>query len=128
MATLLIIDDEQDICDIVEDTFKQEKAFVILKASNGPDGVDLVKLHRPDVILLDIKLYGLMDGVEVLQEIKRYHPRGKVIIITGFSDDAVEKEVTEIGVAAYIEKPFTPPEIIKVVKDVLEKKWSEERG
>lgn len=128
MATLVIIDDEQEICDLVEDVFKQEKGFAILKADSGPDGVGLVKAYRPDVILLDIKLQAGMDGVEVLREIKRHHPSGKVVIITGYVEEEMEKEIRGLGVDAYIEKPFTPPQIVRVVKDVLQKKWNEESG
>ncbi len=128
MATLLIVDDEVDICEIVEDTFKQEKGFVVLKAFNGPDGVDLAKAHHPDVILLDIKLYGFMDGIEVLGEIKRYLPKCKVIIITGFSDNVTENETKNLGAFSYLEKPFNPPQIVEIVKEALQKKWSEESG
>ena len=64
MATVLIIDDEEEICDLLEDVFKQEKGFAVLKTDNGEDGVELVKGQRPDVILLDIKLQVGMDGVD----------------------------------------------------------------
>ena len=128
MATLLIIDDERDICDILEDVFQEQKGYAILKADNGQDGVELVKKHHPDVILLDVKLQAGMDGVEVLQEIKRHHPQAKIVMITGFVEEVMERKIKELGVDAYIEKPFTPPQIINAVKDVLQKKWSEEGG
>ncbi|OGW84861.1 MAG: hypothetical protein A3A81_00890 [Omnitrophica bacterium RIFCSPLOWO2_01_FULL_45_10b] len=69
-----------------------------------------------------------MDGVEVLQEIKRHHPQAKIVMITGFVEEVMERKIKELGVDAYIEKPFTPPQIINAVKDVLQKKWSEEGG
>lgn len=125
MATLLIIDDEQDICDILEDMFSQEKGFAILKADNGEDGVALAEAHKPDVILLDIKLQVGMDGVDVLRELRKRHSRAKVIIITGFVEEAMEREIRELGVDGYIEKPFTPPQIVSTVKNVLRKKWSD---
>ena len=128
MATLLIIDDERDICDILEDVFQEQKGYAILKADNGQDGVELVKKHHPDVILLDVKLQAGMDGVEVLQEIKRHHPKAKIVMITGFVEEVMERKIKELGVDAYIEKPFTPPQIINAVKGVLQKKWSEEGG
>ena len=128
MATLLIIDDERDICDILEDVFKQEESFAILKATNGWDGLDLVKTHRPDVILLDIKLQAGMDGKEVLEGIKKYHPKARVVIITGYVEEKVEREIRELGVDAYIEKPFTPPQIVSAVKEVLQKKQAEDNG
>ena len=126
MATILIIDDEQEICDILEDMFRMEKGFAILKADNGPDGVELVKAHRPDVILLDIKLQAGMDGIEVLREIKRHHEKAKIVVITGYVEETMEDEIKKLGVDAYIEKPFTPPQIIAVVKNLLQEKWRED--
>jgi DNA-binding NtrC family response regulator len=128
MATLLIVDDEQDICDIIEDVFLQEKGFAILKADNGPDGVKLAKEHRPDVILLDLKLQVNMDGADVLREIKQFHPKAKVVVITGYVDEKLEQEIKDLGVYAYLEKPFTPPQIIETVESALKRKWDEENG
>lgn len=127
MATLLIIDDEHEICDIIEDVFEQEEGFAVLKADNGPEGLELVKKHHPDIILLDIKLQVNMDGVEVLRQIKQSGSRAKVVVITGFVEEKMEREIRDLGVEAYLEKPFTPPEVISTVKEVLQKKWSEDR-
>ena len=126
MATLVIIDDEQEICEILEDVFAEEKGYAILTADNGPEGLELIKKHRPDVIILDIKLTVQMDGVEVLRQIRRILPRVKVVVITGFVDEEMEREIREIGIDGYIEKPFTPPRIIRAVQDVLETKRREE--
>lgn len=125
MATLLIIDDEQEICDILEDVFRQEKGFAVLKTDNGNDGVELAKAHNPDVVLLDIKLQVGMDGVDVLRELRKQKSRAKIVVITGFVEEKMEREIRQLGVDGYIEKPFTPPQIVSVVKDVLQKKWSD---
>lgn len=125
MATILIIDDEKEICDLLEDVFKQEKGFAVLKTDNGEDGVEFVKSHRPDVILLDIKLQVGMDGVDVLKEVRKYHPNAKVIVMTGYVEEVMERTIKNLGVDGYLEKPFTPPQILDVVKSVLKRKWAE---
>ena len=118
MATLLIIDDEQDICDIVRDIFEDE-GFCVLRTKTGTEGVHLAKTHRPDVVLLDMKLGSSMTGVDVLSEIKRHDPAAKIIVITGASEANLESEAREMGVDAYVEKPFTPPQIVSVVRSVF---------
>ena len=75
---------------VLEDVFQEQKGYAILKADNGQDGVELVKKHHPDVILLDVKLQAGMDGVEVLQEIKRHHPKAKIVMITGFVEEVMD--------------------------------------
>jgi CheY-like chemotaxis protein len=127
MATLLIIDDELDICDILEDVFKTEKGFSVFKTDNGPEGVALVKKEHPDVIILDLKLQVNMDGVAVLREIRKFQPRARVVVITGYVEEAMEREIRELGVDAYLEKPFNPPQIIEAVQDALDAKLREEK-
>jgi len=128
MVTILIIDDETEICDILQDVFEQEKDFRILKANNGQDGVRLAIEERPDVILLDVKLQVDMDGVAVLKAVKKNKIDSRMIMITGFVDEVMEREIRSLGIDAYIEKPFTPPQIVETVKSVIQKKRSEESG
>lgn len=122
MPTVLIIDDEKDICQCVEDAFSQAAPeFLILKADNGIDGIEIVKKYKPDVILLDLQLYASLDGIEVFKRIKQWHPEGKVALLTGFGVDE-EDSIQELGVDAYVLKPFTPPEIIAIVKKLIREK------
>ncbi len=122
MTKIVIIEDEKEVRDILLETFSERSQFKVKAAGNGKDGFELVKSMRPDVILLDIKLTVQMDGVEVLRRIRGAGTPVKVIVITGYADAAVEKRVREIGVEAFIEKPFEPPEIIQAVEKVLKQR------
>lgn len=128
MPTLLVIDDEKQVCQCIEDIFKEEEpSFSILTADNALDGIDLVKRHKPDVTLLDLKLNAAIEGVEAYQQIKQHHPRGKVVIFTGYAGDDEEERLRDMGVDDYVIKPITPPEILALVKRLVAKKASEEQ-
>lgn len=119
MPTVLVIDDEKDICQCVEVAFREEEpSFSVLKADNGFDGLELVKQHKPEVILLDIQLQAALDGIEVFRQIRELHPEGKVAILTGY-EEYKEEFIRDLGVDAYVTKPFTPLEIIAVVKKLF---------
>lgn len=121
MYTLLVIDDEVDICQCVEDTFREEgPGYFVLKANNGLEGLELVKRYKPDVILLDMQLEPSLDGMKVLKKIKEIHPKGKVAILTGVEEN--KKEAFELCADAYALKPFTPPELLSLVKELLREK------
>ena len=119
MATVVIIDDEKEICEILEDVFNEEEGFTVLTAENGLDGLALIEKHSPDVTLLDVKLSAQMDGVEVLREIRKRNAKAKVIVITGYVEEKMEQEIKQVGVDGYIEKPFSPPQIIGEVQAVM---------
>lgn len=122
MISLLIIEDEKDVREILEDIFKEEKDFAIYLADNGSDGLKLIEQNHPDVILLDIKLRVQMDGVELLKRIRQNHIATKVVVVTGCIEETMQKQIREIGIDAFIEKPFEPPEIVELVRKVLGKK------
>lgn len=128
MPILLVIDDEKEVCQCIEDVFKEEAPdFLILSADNGPDAIDLIKKHKPDVILLDLKLNAALEGIEVFQQIKVCHPKGKIIIFTGYAGDDVEERLRNMGADDFVDKPLTPPEVLALVKRLAAKKASEEQ-
>lgn len=122
MPTVLMIDDEKDICQCVEVAFQEEAPeFSVLTADNGLDGLEIVKKHKPDVILLDIKLQASMDGMEVFQKIRELHPEGKVAILSGYEENK-EEFIRDLGVDAFMVKPFTPLEVIALVRKLFREK------
>ena len=79
MHKLLVVDDENDICDFVK-TFFKDRGFHVLTASNGEEALSIVKKDRPDMVLLDIKMKG-MDGLAALKHIKRAFFNGEFDIL-----------------------------------------------
>jgi two-component system, response regulator PdtaR len=90
---------------------------VVGETARGDEAVTLVDRHRPDLVILDIKMPG-MDGVRAAREITRRH-RVAVLVLTAFSQRDLIEEAREAGVNAYLVKPFRPEELLPAVADVL---------
>ena len=121
-GTVLLIEDEGEIADLLRMYFEQE-GFRFLHADSGEAGLDRLRERDPRVVLLDIGLPG-MDGIEVCRRI-RTASDVPVIMLTA-RDSEVDKIVgLELGADDYVTKPFSPRELIARVKAVLRR--SEER-
>ena len=77
MKKLLVVDDEHDICDFVQNFFR-ERGYTVLTALSGEDALLIVKAEKPDLVLLDIKMKG-MDGIAALKHIKDIDKNVKVV-------------------------------------------------
>src|SRR5436309_15945374 len=77
-----------------------------------------IRLVRPDVVLLDIRMRGL-SGVEVLKRIRAMDPTIPVIMVTAADDPVLIRETREIGAYAYPDKPIEEPRLIRMVADAV---------
>ncbi|HDZ62467.1 MAG TPA: response regulator [Nitrospirae bacterium] len=117
MKKILAIDDEH----IVRISCQRSLSgldYDVKTASNGQDGLDLLEKEGFDLVLLDLKMPD-MDGIEVLNKIKRNWPDTVVIMITGFSTVETAVKTLKLGAYNYIEKPFTPDALRDAVSEVL---------
>jgi two-component system, sensor histidine kinase and response regulator len=117
---VLVIDDEE-ISRISCDRILTRIGVETTKASSGREGLDVL-VHEPhDLVLVDLKMPE-MDGMEVARRIREYDPNAVIIIITGYA--TIETAVTAIkeGAYDYLPKPFTPDELVIVVRRGLEKR------
>ena len=121
-GTILLIEDEDEIADLVKMFFEQE-GFRFLRAIDGESGVARVREREPRVVLLDIGLPGI-DGVEACKRIRAFSDV-PVLMLTA-RDSEIDKVVgLEIGADDYITKPFSPRELVARVRAVLRR--AEER-
>lgn len=90
---------------------------VVGETARGDEAVTLVDQHRPDLVILDIKMPG-MDGVRAAREITSRH-QVAVLVLTAFSQRDLIEEAREAGVHAYLVKPFRPEELLPAVAGVL---------
>lgn len=101
---LLVVDDEQDICEFLADYFTG-RGYECMTALNGEDALAKTKLFRPHVILLDIKMPG-MDGIEVLKRIRDFDTFVGVIVVTGVLDEDIGRQALQEGAVDFITKPI----------------------
>jgi DNA-binding NtrC family response regulator len=117
-ASILIIDDEESICDGLSQALRKEGYFV-KAAKEGSEGLELFNNENFQVVFLDLKLPGLK-GMQVLSKIKETSPETPVIIITGFASIESAVEAIKQGAFDYMAKPFTPEELRIITKKALE--------
>jgi len=117
MQRILIVDDEADILDLLEKTFKLEGFENIYKTSNGQDAVDACRNYRPDVIILDVMLPDI-DGYEVCKQIRQFS-HCPILFLSSKNDEVDKILGLAVGGDDYVTKPFSPKEIVYRVKAQL---------
>jgi signal transduction histidine kinase len=117
---ILVIDDEKGMRDMLVYAFEQEQ-YSVAAVAGGEEGVKLLSEQDVDIVVSDIKM-PTMDGVEVLERIKRDWPHIEVILITGYGTMETAIESIRKGAFDYVLKPFNIDDLIKVVKKAVETK------
>ena len=121
-AKILIVDDDRTIRGMLIEalTQYQRKTYLIEEASNGIEASIKLGTYRPDLLVLDLFMPE-MDGLEVCRIIKKQPElcNMKVIISTGYADNAKLDEIARLGFSNVIFKPFDLPEFVKTVERIL---------
>lgn len=117
---MVVIDDEEGVCSLLERVFKRE-GFEVKTELDPYKGIDLVDEFRPDVVIVDVKMPGI-DGVDVCAKIKAIEKNIVVIMITAYGELQTAMEAMRVGAFDYITKPFDVEFIKKVVLDALKHK------
>ena len=115
-ATILVIDDEQTILDLVT-AYLQTEGYTVHTATNGPEGLKAAQILHPDLIVLDVMLPG-MDGIELLTQLRRGSDV-YVIMLTAKSEETDKVVGLSVGADDYLTKPFSPRELVARVKAAL---------
>lgn len=117
--TILVVDDEQDLLDLIEYNLRQE-GYDVLKAENGRDGIQMAKEHMPDLVLLDIMM-PQMDGIEVCDRMREDSTLSHIpiIFLTARSDEKTEIEGLNKGADDFITKPISTTKLVSRIKAVL---------
>ncbi|HAS50323.1 MAG TPA: fused response regulator/phosphatase, partial [Gammaproteobacteria bacterium] len=87
---VLTIDDEPMIREVLA-TYLEDSGFAVSQASNGPDGIDLIRREPPDLVLCDLRMPG-MDGLQVLATVTREFPDLPILVVSGMGrmSDAIQ--------------------------------------
>src|SRR6266850_2841455 len=104
---LLIVDDDSDLCEMLQEHFERHFDCEVLTAASPREALQLVETEQPEGMLLDVNLGARLNGFDVLARTRQASPGTKVIMVTGVNDfDSIER-ASELGAVDYITKPFT---------------------
>ncbi|MGB2403078.1 MAG: response regulator transcription factor [Akkermansiaceae bacterium] len=121
MQTVLVIEDEEDIADLVSFNLTRG-GFEVATASDGLAGLEAAKSIRPDIIVLDLMMPG-MDGISLFKELKRNVATRLIPVIMLTARGQTEDRIAglEVGADDYMSKPFSPKELLLRVKNLLKR-------
>ena len=111
---VVIAEDEAIIRLDLKETLEEEGYIVVGETGRGDKAVDLVREHRPDLAILDIKMPG-MDGLEAARHITKDRICG-VLVLTAFSQREVIEEARDAGALAYLVKPFQKSDLVPAIE------------
>lgn len=129
MPVILSIDRDPDIGLTVEDLCQFElNEVAVLQAHSPKEGVELAKKNPVDLIILSLFLENSFPADKIIKEIRGLHPQVKVMLFTAHAMDAkwfspeeyeTIAHIKQVGYDAYLEKPGTVPEFVRILKDLL---------
>jgi CheY-like chemotaxis protein len=113
LGRVLIVDDEPEVCGVLRDTLL-DSGYSVKTAVSGREALGLIPVFQPDVVLLDVAMPG-MSGVEILDQVRREHPRVAVIMVTANQEEAAARQMLARGAFDYVPKPFDLNVVERVV-------------
>jgi two-component system, NtrC family, nitrogen regulation response regulator NtrX len=120
MSSILIVDDEKDIRELIGDILKDE-GYAIRLAGNSDDCMAEINAELPALMILDIWLKdSRMDGIDILKTVKRDNPDVPVVIISGHGNIEIAVAAIKQGAYDFIEKPFNIDQLMVVVARAME--------
>jgi DNA-binding response OmpR family regulator len=98
--------------------------FQVISAKDGYQALSFIESSNKDpvpvtLMVTDLKMPGI-DGIDLIKKARALSPSLLAVLVTAYGDDQVRDEVRELNHCVYLEKPFTPNELLEVIKDVVE--------
>ncbi|MDX2225651.1 MAG: response regulator transcription factor [Verrucomicrobiae bacterium] len=114
----VVIEDITLLRELIINSLKSDPQFEIVgQAADGHQALELIRSRLPDMLILDLMLPGLA-GVEVLKRFFKLNPKGRVLVVTGYENPALVREVLEAGAQGFIEKSASLEDMVLAIKKV----------
>lgn len=119
MTRVLLVEDDKNLSFILKSSLEQMiGGYEVVSVANGKDGLDMLTKENFDVIVSDVEM-PVMDGVTMVQHIRKNHPSLAIIFITGLTTARDVINGYQAGADFYIKKPFLPEELDAHIQAVL---------
>lgn len=125
MATILLVEDEVDLCNLIRGHLEGE-GHTVLQAFDGPTALTLVDQHNPQLLILDWMLPGL-DGLTVCRRVRQNHLM-PILMLTARSEEIDRVLGLEVGADDYVVKPFSMRELLARVRAMLRRVTLDTQG
>lgn len=118
---IVVVDDNQALRILMRLTLELTEHEVI-EAKNADEGLDLIKQHQPDVVLLDVRMPGRMDGLELCRLIRKRSELAhiKVIMLSAGGQQSDLEDGLSAGADHYIAKPFSPAALLQTLESICD--------
>ncbi|CUS47974.1 MAG: two component signal transduction system copper sensing response regulator CpxR [Idiomarinaceae bacterium HL-53] len=117
MASILLIDDDIELCDMLKQVLTKE-GWQVTTENDGKEGLETATSRQWDLLLLDIMLPGI-DGLQVLKQLRQSDLDYPVLMLTARGDDVDRVVGLELGADDYLPKPFYPRELVARIRALL---------
>jgi DNA-binding NtrC family response regulator len=118
---VLVVDDEEDFLETLVNRLNK-RGIDTTGARSGEEALEIMGQKLFDVVILDIKMPGGMDGIEALREMKRIQPLAEVLLLTGHASVETSIEGMKLGAFDYLLKPIRLEELMEKLAEAFEKK------
>ena len=117
MISVIVVDDDRDTVEVFCEYLAIKDIKVLGRGYDGKSAVELYKQHKPDVVLLDVMMPDY-DGFYGLENIRKYDPAAKVIMVTADLTSDTEKKLVDLQASAMIYKPYEIDSVIETIEKV----------
>ncbi len=118
MARIVVIDDVPDAARLVRRVL-EECGHEVLEFTEGSEALEFFRHHGPDLVVLDLRLKQ-MDGVEVLEQIRKCAPATRVVVLTGSPTVEARRKALRLGASAFCTKPIDNEDLVETIGKVLD--------
>jgi len=118
--TILVVDDDPSIRALITTTLEDIADFELVEAPNGQQAIETASQLSPEIVFLDLEMGPGLDGVETCRRLRSQPSTAdcRIVMLTGYNDDAIEDRARGAGVDLFLTKPFSPLGLLRLVDEL----------
>ena len=126
--TILVVEDEEALRNLLTELL-ESYGYTVLKADDGVSGLEQFKRHRDDIeaVITDMGL-PRMSGQDLFTRIRELDPSSRIVLASGYLDPELRSHLMALGAKAFLQKPYQPTDILRVIRGVIDAGAQTERG